>query len=1045
MKLNPSVCCAVIALASLVLSALAQTETYEWTNFSGKPGCSGSADGAGNDAQFKDPTGVAFDRYGNAYVADYSNQTIRKITPTGVVITMAGKAGLTGHVDGVRDEARFYGPTDIAVDDKGNLFVTEAVNNCIRKITPDGVVSTYTGKGILGSGSLDGDLSVATFSQPAGIDIDAGGNLYIAEFSNGIIRKISAAGIVSTIAGTANVYSRLLDGTGPAAIFWNPSDVVVAPDGTLYVADTGNGSIRKITTDRVVTTLPANGIPYFGSTRGIEMDSQGNLYVTTGATGSYTAANRVLKIAPSGVVTTVAGAESVLGSHVDATGAAARFYGPSGLAIGPDGNLLVADSGNHVLRKVTPNGVVTTPIGAPPTAAMVNGIFSDARYSRPNGLAAHGAYLFVADTDNCVIRMITPNGNASTFAGTAGVAAKATGAVGTGKFKYPEGLTVDASGNLYVADTGNHSIRKTNTSGVISDVSGGIYPGSTNGSPGNATFKSPSRLDIDTAGNIYVADRGNVSIRKITTSVVSTLAGGVTSAFADGSGSAAAFRYPNGMTLGNDGNLRLADTSNHAIREITPAGVVTTLAGGTFVLSTPISGTADGTGRAAQFNGPFDLSYDSDGNLIVVDAANHTIRKVTPAGVVTTIGGTPGVVGGAGGIHQAGLFSSPRGVVTIGSDIYISDTGNNRIMKGIKRGFRPLLNRSEITALGNHAATLNGTVNPNGSATTARFEYGISASLGTNATVTLNPSSGLETQAVSVTLTGLMPGTAYFYRLTATNAAGSSSTRMGHFITTRPIAEVESPETKNINGVKTLEFEPVGLEEAANHTIFVKNPGNVPLEVHSILAVGEHPQEFQIDGPAPPPIAPGASTSIGITFKPADKGTRRASIRVSSTDPTKPEVDVALTGIGLSQAESWRELHFQQTAGTGDAADSADPDHDGITNLIERAFNLHPLQGGTATLEPGSGTTGLPAISRVGPETAARLRVEYIRRKGPPDPGMTCKALFSDSPAPNATWSPSSNPESVSPIDALWERVIVEDTEAGAPRRFARVNVVATE
>ncbi|MEX1115072.1 MAG: hypothetical protein WEB53_07470 [Akkermansiaceae bacterium] len=1027
-----------LSLATLVQ---AQTETYEWTNFSGKPG---SSDGAGNDAQFKDPTGVTFDRYGNAYVADASNHVIRKITPSGVVVTMAGKAGVSGKTDGTRENARFYNPSDIAVDDNGNLFVTDRTNNLIRKITPDGVVSTHSGDPINGSGSTDGPVSTARFSLPSGIDIDAAGNLYIADSSNGIIRKITADGMVSTIAGTANTYARLLDGTGPAAIFWSPSDLVVAPDGTLYVADTGNRAIRKITTDRVVTTLSGTGTGSFPSPLGIEMDSLGNLYVTTGSTGSYVTgvSNLVMKITPVGVISTVAGAAvNSSATHVDGTGSAARFYGPSGLAIGSDGNLLVADSRNHVLRKVTPDGVVTTPIGAPPTAAMVNGTSSDARYSRPNGIVAFGGNLFVADTDNCVIRKITSTGTASTFAGTEGSVGKVIGAVGTGKFKYPEGLAVDASGNLYVADTGNHSIRKTTTVGVISNISGGTVSGSANGSPGNATFKSPSRLAVDSAANIYVVDRGNVSIRKITSTVVSTLAGGVTSAFADGTGSAAAFNYPNGMIFGTNGVLRLADSGNHAMREVTTAGVVTTFAGGAFVLTTPIFGTTDAIGRDARFNGPFDLSYDSDGNLIVVDASNHTIRKITPAGVVTTIGGTPGVVGGAGGIGPAGLFSMPRGVTTIGSDIYISDTGNNRIMKGVKRGYRPMLDRSEISALGNDTATLHGTVNPNGSVTTARFEYGTSASLGSVADVTLSPNNNLAAQTVSATLTGLNPGSAYFYRLTATNTAGISSTRMGHFITTRPIAEVESPETKDINGVKTLEFEPVGIKEATSQTLFVKNPGNVPLTVHSILAVGDHPEEFEITTPAPAPISPGASAVIGIRFSPAGKGSRKAAVRVSSSDPAKPLVDVALTGTGLTQTESWRNLYFEQTGNTGDAADLADPDKDGVNNLLERAFNLHPLQSGAGPLEAGSGHSGMPVSSRV----ADRLRIEYVRRKSSSDPGMTYEPLFSSGLESPAAWSPTSRQETTSSIDGQWERVIAEDDVSGAPNRFARIQIISAD
>ncbi|MEO8616518.1 MAG: hypothetical protein ABI600_15350 [Luteolibacter sp.] len=1046
MKFITSACCTLILLFVLVSFGFAQTETYEWSNFSGKPGGSGSADGAGNDARFTRPSGVTFDRYGNAYVADSYNHTVRKITPGGVVSTMAGKAGVPGNADGIREEARFYTPTDVAVDDKGNVFVTDFTNNLIRKITPDGVVSTYAGDRINGSGSTDGPLNLARFYLPAGMDIDSAGNLFIAETGNRIIRKISADGIVSTIAGTAGIYPRLQDGTGPAAIFNDPSDVVVAPDGVLYVADTFNNAIRKITLGRVVTTLPGTGTgSTFPTPLGIERDAQGNLYVSTGSSYVYQASSTdvVMKITPEGTISTLAGLAGVPTSHADGTGSAARFFHPSGLVIDPNGNLLVADAMNHALRKVTLGGVVTTPIGAPPTAAMVNGTFSNARYSRPNALAAFGSSLFLADSDNCVIRKITANGNASTFAGTEGVAAKATGAVGTGKFKYPEGVTVDASGNLYVADTANHSIRKTNTSGVISNIAGGIFPGSSNGSPDGSSFNSPSRLSVDASGTIYVADRGNVCIRKITATTVSTLAGSTVSAYADGTGAAASFRSPNGLTLGNDGNLRLADTGNHAIRQITPGAVVTTLAGGSVVplLFTPISGTADGTGIAAQFNGPFDLSFDSDGNLIVVDSASHTIRKVTPVGVVTTIGGTPGVVGGAGGIGPAGLFSGPRGVATIGSDIYISDTGNNRIMKGVKRGFRPMLDRSEITTLGNDTATLHGTVNPNGSATTARFEYGFTASLGSIADVTLSPGSGLATQAVSATLAGLTPGTAYFYRLSATNAVGTSFTRMGTFVTPTPIIEVESPKTQTVAGLTTLAFDPADIQQPVSQTLFVKNPGSVALAVYSITAVGESPQDFQIAATPTASIVPGASAAIGITFIPAAKGSRRAVMRVTSNDPAKPVLDIALAGTGLTQTESWRNLYFQQTANTGEAADLADPDKDGVNNLLERAFNLHPLQSGASPLQPGSGTSGMPVTSRV----AQRLRIEFVRRKSSSYPGMIYEPLFSSGLESPTGWSPTSRQETTSFINDQWERVIAEDDLSGASNRFARIRVISVD
>lgn len=1036
MKLMKTLISVLMTLAGLVTCGLAQVETYEWMNFSGKPGGSGSSDGAANDAQFTRPSGITLDRYGNTYVADSYNYTVRKITPNGVVSTMAGKAGVPGKIDGIREEARFYTPTDVAVDDNGNVFVTDFTNNLIRKITPDGVVSVYAGDPINASGTTDGPRATARFSWPAGIAIDTAGNLFIADSSNNSIRKISADGIVSTVAGLAGYSGGFKDGTGSGAYFNTPSDVAVAPDGVLYVADTFNRAVRKITPEGVVTTLPGTGLSTsFPFPLGITVDNERNVYVSTGSTYVYqpVSTDIVMKITPDGTISTLAGMAGVPTSHADGTGSAARFFRPSGLAMDPNGDLLVADTLNHALRKITPNGVVTSPIGAPPTAAMVNGVFSAARYSRPNSLVSYRSNLFVADTDNCVIRKITANGNASTFAGTAGVPGKVEGAVGTGKFTYPEGVAVDASGNLYVADTGIHSIRKTNTSGVISNVSGGIYGGSTNGSLSNASFRNPSRLVVDASNNIYVADRRNFIIRKITSTLVSTLVAGP------------AINTPNGLVMGSDGNLRLADTGKHAISQITPGGDVTTLAGGTYVLSTPQSGTADGTGSDAQFNGPFDLAYDSDGNLIVVDTANNTIRKVTPSGVVTTIGGTPGVVGGAGGIGPAGLFSGPRGVTTIGSDIYISDTGNNRIVKGMKKGFRPLLDRSEITDLGIDTATLHGTVNPNGSATIASFEYGISASLGSAAAVSIIPGDDLATQTVSVTLNGLTPGSAYFYRLTATNTAGTAFTRMGHFILPTPIIEVESPETQTLDGVLSLDFETAGLDQTESQTIFVKNPGNVPLEVHSIGMVGDNPGDFEIDAPSTAMIAPGGSVAMEVRFAPAAEGSRRAVFRVASNDPAKPTVDVALIGVGLSPAESWRKLYFQQTAATGDAADSADPDHDGLSNLIERAFNLHPLQSGTATLVPGSGTAGLPVGSLIGAENARRLCVEFIRRIGHPEPGMSYQAQFSDQPDAAGSWRASTKAESVTPIDDDWERVIIEDDQAGALRRFARVRIISGE
>jgi len=213
------------------------------TTFAG--GVSGSTDGTGADARFKRPQGVAVDGDGNVYVADSENYTIRKITPAGVVTTLAGTAGSQGSADGTGADARFYHPVGVAVDGDGNLYVTEDYNHTIRKITPAGEVTTLAGTAEL-SGSDDGTGADARFDSPVGVAVDGDGNLYVTDRDNNTIRKVTPAGVVITLAGAAGSQGSD-DGTGPLARFDSPVGVAVDGDGNLYVADRDNNTIRKVT------------------------------------------------------------------------------------------------------------------------------------------------------------------------------------------------------------------------------------------------------------------------------------------------------------------------------------------------------------------------------------------------------------------------------------------------------------------------------------------------------------------------------------------------------------------------------------------------------------------------------------------------------------------------------------------------------------------------------------------------------------------------------------------------------------------------------
>jgi streptogramin lyase len=675
-------------VAFLACAAPARAQSLTFTHFAGSDGGADSIDASGSAARFWYPGGVAVDGSGNVYVADTTNYTIRKITQAGVVTTLAGTAGARGSADGTGSAARFNWPTGVAVDGSGNVYVADSGNSTIRKITPAGAVTTLAGAA--GGGSADGTGSAARFNQPNGVAVDASGNVYVADSVNRTIRKITPAGVVTTLAGTAGSWGSV-DGTGSAARFSLPSGVAVDASGNVYVADRNNSTIRKITPDGVVTTFAgtagsigsADGTgsaARFYSPSGVAVDGTGNVYVAD------TYNQTIRKITPAGVVTTLAGTALSYGS-ADGTGSAARFWNPSGVAVDGSGNVYVADGGNNggnnAIRKITPAGVVTTFAGTAGSYGSADGTGSAARFFWPSGVAVDGSgNVYVADSSNSTVRKITPAGVVTTLAGTAGASGSADGTGSAARFYSPRGVAVDGSGNVYVADSQNHTIRTITPAGVVTTLAGTAgSSGSADGTGSAARFDYPEGVAVDGSGNVYVADYNNHTIRKITPAgVVTTLAGTAGArGSADGTGNAARFTFPKGVAVDGSGNVYVADGGNNAIRKITPAGVVTTLAG-----TAGSYGSADGTGSAARFWGPSGVAVDGSGNVYVADTSNNTIRKITPAGVVTTLAGTAGSGESADGTGSAARFSSPYGVAVDGiGNVYVADGGNNAIRKSV--------------------------------------------------------------------------------------------------------------------------------------------------------------------------------------------------------------------------------------------------------------------------------------------------------------------------------------------------------------------------
>jgi sugar lactone lactonase YvrE len=395
---------AAVAGAWLAITppATAQAPPYGFTNFVGLPGTRGAQDGTGNEARFESPAGVAFDPEGNLYVADAANNTIRRVTRAGVVTTFAGSAGVVGISDGDGADARFNSPSGVAVDSDGNIYVADTSNHTIRKLTPAGTVTTLAG---------------------------------------------SPGGMGST------------DGVGGAARFNNPLGVAVDPAGNVYVADEGNHAVRKITPAGDVSTLVSGGAGLMGPA-GIAVDGATNLYVVE--TGSHT----IRKITPAGGVTILAGSPANEGS-ADGSGSDARFRWPWGITCDRAANLYVADYGNATIRRITPDGTVVTIAGTARQTGTADGIGSAARFFSPNYLALDLAgVVYVTDRFNYRISRGTPltgnlavvalSGNlafgnvpvGSTRQGTLSLANPGYSTLHVQGIAYPAGFSGDWSGNL---------------------------------------------------------------------------------------------------------------------------------------------------------------------------------------------------------------------------------------------------------------------------------------------------------------------------------------------------------------------------------------------------------------------------------------------------------------------------------------------------------------------------------------------------------------------------------------------------------------------
>lgn len=628
----------------------AKTQVATIVAGTGVAGFSGDS-GAASNARLNAPRGIALDGFGTLFIADTQNHRVRRVDAlTGVITTVAGTGTSGFSNDGMAaTSAQLNVPSDVAIDGSGTVYIADSQNSRIRSVDETGIITTVAGNGTSG-GAGDGGLAVdAQLDDPSGLAVDVARNLFIADTSNHRIRRVDATTKrITTIVGTgAPGFNG--DGILPTSALLNRPSSVSLDGSELVIADTNNQRIRRATAT-TISTIIGTGTPgssddntpatmaQLRNPADAVVDRFGNTYVADELN------HRVRRIS-LGVIQTTAGTRDIGYTGDNGAATSATLLSVSAVAVHDDGlgsiTVYVADRNAHRIRRIDNTGLITTVAGTGSSGnSGDNGAAIDAQLAGPEGVAVDVAgNLYIADTNNHRIRVVDASTNTITnFAGT-GVFGF-TGDNGTAtaaQLNNPRGVAVDTSGNVYIADSGNHRVRRV-TGGTISTIAGSATAGFS-GDGGIATLARlnlPSSVAFDSSTNtLYIADTSNHRIRFVVGTTIDTVAGtGPTELF-----------NPDGIALAT-GSVFIADRGNHRVRRVT-AGVMTTIAGTGTAGDTGDGGTATG----AALNAPEAVAVDSSNNIYVADTANGKVRRITGTKITSF----------AGQIDAQGMGPQPTG------------------------------------------------------------------------------------------------------------------------------------------------------------------------------------------------------------------------------------------------------------------------------------------------------------------------------------------------------------------------------------------------
>jgi uncharacterized protein (TIGR03437 family) len=641
------------------------------------------------------------DRAGHIIFADTGNQTVSRLNSDGTLTVLAGNGinGFSGE-GGPARSASLSNPSDVVMDNAGNLYIYDSLNYRIRIVTSAGIISTYAGTGVSGYTGDGGPATQAEIEVDGKMAIDAAGNLYFTDGIDSVIRQIAPNGTISTYAGNGQTASAPNDGNGgqatQASLGLAAGGLAIDSAGNLYVAEDYTNQIRVIAPSGIITTFAGSGTygfmdgpalsAQFAGQTGLAFDGSGNLFVADNNNGV------VRKVSPAGIVSTIAGTP-VFGFSGDGGPALlATFRIPEGVSVGGDGNPYIEDTGNFRIRAVYADGTIqsvagdgqfeSTPDGTPAANASLLG--PDFLSFDPSGR------LLIADTADFTVKRINSDGRIQTIAGL-GIQGVGQGyqlvyggpATGT-LLGTPRQAVADAQGNIYVSDDYAGVVYIITPDGNLNLYAGqvGVYQfGGDNIAATSSSFVSPFGLALDGKGNLYISDPDDNRIRMVSSKgIITTFAGvGGQAGYSGDGGPAnqAMLDYPQGIAFDHKGDLIIADRGNNRLRMVTPSGTISTIAGNATSASTGNGGPAS----AASLKDPYVVATDSTGNIYLVESTAETVRQISPEGIISVVAGNGQVgFGGDGGPAIQASFSQADGLAADSrGNLYVADYNNNRV------------------------------------------------------------------------------------------------------------------------------------------------------------------------------------------------------------------------------------------------------------------------------------------------------------------------------------------------------------------------------